>query len=408
MKKVIALLLAIVLALSLIFSIVSTTVGAENSATIRGRINSLESQADVIAGKKAALKKELDANKSKSQTTIDKKSSIDKQIDITRQEIQNANDQVQEYNLLIADTQKQLDAGLREQEDLNVKYKLRIRAMEEKGSVSYWSILFKARSFSDLIDRMAIIREIAVADQLMMKQIRENNAAIVTLRDEIETERGELQEKVEEMEALQQTLKKQKEEAEELIKTLASEQAELAGNYAAIEAEEDAVRQKIIAEQAKYEKALSEEQRNNLSSANQGNAAGGGTGFRSPLPRGSAFVTDAYGYRVHPIYGYYSLHGGVDLAANLGTPVYAIASGYVSVATYHSVNGNYVSLSHGNGYGSLYAHLDYFTVSTGAYVGAGDIIGYVGTSGWSTGPHLHFEIHKNGSTVNPMNYISLN
>ncbi|MBR2976888.1 MAG: M23 family metallopeptidase, partial [Oscillospiraceae bacterium] len=121
----------------------------------------------------------------------------------------------------------------------------------------------------------------------------------------------------------------------------------------------------------------------------------------------SARVTDAYGYRRHPIYGYYGMHAGVDLAAPQGTPVYAIASGYVNISTYHSVNGNYVSMGHGNGYGSLYAHLDHAVVSAGDYVKQGQVIGYVGSTGWSTGAHLHFEIHLNGSTVNPMDYISL-
>ena len=95
----------------------------------------------------------------------------------------------------------------------------------------------------------------------------------------------------------------------------------------------------------------------------------------------------------------------MDLAGNQGDPIYAIASGTVTSAYYNEANGYMVALSHGGGYGSLYAHMTGLIVSSGQYVSQGEVIGYVGSTGWSTGPHLHFEIHVNGGTVNPMQYI---
>ena len=188
-------------------------------------------------------------------------------------------------------------------------------------------------------------------------------------------------------------------------------------SYAEMEKEEEKLRQQIMEAQKRYDEALAEEKRRALEEANRNNATASGDGSAtgstasisiiSPLPKGSAWVTDAYGYRIHPIYGYYSMHHGVDLAANLGTPVYAISDGYVTIATYSSVNGNYVSMTHGSGYGSVYCHLDSYVVAVGAYVKQGQLIGYVGKTGWATGPHLHFEIHKDGASVNPMNYIKL-
>ena len=116
-------------------------------------------------------------------------------------------------------------------------------------------------------------------------------------------------------------------------------------------------------------------------------------------------LTSPFGYRTHPTTGQWKFHNGVDLANNQGTPIYAARSGKVTVATYGGTYGYYVTINHGDGYSSLYAHMTHYTVSKGQTVKKGDVIGYMGSTGRSTGPHLHFSIFHNGSSVNPMNYI---
>ena len=432
----IALFLALLMAFSVLFSTVSVIAGATDSGTIKKNIGKLQNEAAEIEKQKKELQKQIEENKGKTLTVIEEKTQIDQQIEITRLEIQNLNDQIQEYTLLIAETQKKLDAGLQEQESLNSKYKARIRAMEENGSISYWSILFKAGSFSDLIDRLSMIGEIASADQQMLKQMEANNEAISLLRHEVEADRTSLQGKRAELQSLNETLASHRLASEELINQLSQQRDAFTIDYEQLEAEEEAVRVKMAEEQKRYEAALAAEEakrnaeeerkraeeearraeeerkRREEEAAKQQPSGSGYTGstagmFLSPLPKGSCWVTDAFGYRIHPIYGYYAMHKGVDLAANHGTPVYAIASGYVSISSYTSANGNYVSLAHSDGYGSIYCHLDYAIVKKGAYVTAGQLIGYVGSTGWATGPHLHFEIHKDGTAVNPMNYIKI-
>ena len=126
------------------------------------------------------------------------------------------------------------------------------------------------------------------------------------------------------------------------------------------------------------------------------------------LPAGSGVViTSPYGYRYHPIDGAYRFHNGVDLAVAQGTPVYATKSGTVTTATFSSGYGYYVTINHGDGFSSLYGHMTHYTVSSGDYVNQGDLIGYVGSTGYSTGPHLHFTMFYNGATVNPMDYVSI-
>ena len=407
--KIVALVLAALMALSVIFAAIPYILAAESSASIRQTINSLEAEANEIAAKKSALQKEIDANKSKTKTTVQKKAQIDQQIEISRLEIQNINDQIQQFNLLIAQKQAELDDGLSRQAELNNDYKLRIRAMEESGSISYWSILFKASSFADLLDRLNMISEISTSDQLMLKQMQENNAHIAAVRSEMEDDRAHLSDKTAELESLNKELAAQRQESEEIILSLSDELNTLSERQEELDKADDALRAEIMEAEKRYEAALTAEQQASLAQQNANNPAGGkgGTSFISPLPLGSCWVTDSYGYRIHPIYGYYGMHGGVDLAAPLGTPVYAIAAGTVTRKGKTEANGNFIGLTHGNGWGSLYLHLDSFAVNDGATVSQGQIIGYVGSTGWATGPHLHFEIHYNGATVNPMDYITI-
>lgn len=111
--------------------------------------------------------------------------------------------------------------------------------------------------------------------------------------------------------------------------------------------------------------------------------------------------------RIHPISGVWKMHYGVDMSAATGTPIYAARSGKVTVASYQAGGaGNYVSINHGDGFSSIYMHMTHYIVSVGQYVTQGQVIGYVGSTGGSTGPHLHFGIAYNGSYVNPMQYVS--
>ena len=127
------------------------------------------------------------------------------------------------------------------------------------------------------------------------------------------------------------------------------------------------------------------------------------SGWISPLT--SYNLTSPFGMRIHPVLKYERMHSGVDMAAPKGTPIYAAKAGKVTAAKYSSSAGNYVSLNHGDGFSSIYMHMTHSIVSVGQYVSTGQVIGYVGSTGISTGNHLHFGIAYNGTYVNPMNYI---
>ena len=412
---VISLMLCVLMVGGLLTSALMTIASAASSSEIQKTLNDLKNQAQEIADQGAALQQEIDANQSDTQTTIEKKSDIDKQITITEAEIQNTNAQIQQYSLLIAEKQSELEDALARQAEMNETYKARIRAMEENGTISYWSVLFKATSFSDLLSRIDSIHEVAEADQRMLEELDAIAQEIEADRQSLEDEMAAQEEAKAALAEQEATLQAQRSEADAYLIELAAAYDNLTDEYLANEAEEEALRKEIMEAQAAYEAALSAEEAERLAQQNQNNVAGSGStsnvtpstsGFISPLP-GGAYVTCAYGWRIHPIWGDKRFHSGVDLGASQGTPIYAIAAGTVTTATYGDANGYYVSISHGNGYGSVYCHMTNYIVSVGDSVSQGQVIGYVGSTGWSTGPHLHFEIHVNGSTVNPMDYISL-
>ena len=414
-RAMIVRIVCVVLCLALLIPLLANAImiaSAKSSKELKKELEALKNEAQEIINEGLALQKELDANASEKQTVIEQKSAIDRQIYYTELEIQNAKAQIQNYSLLIAEKQSELEATMEKQAQMTATYKARLRAMEETGSVSYWSILFKANSFSDLLSRINSIREVAEADQRMLRDIKAMADVVAEDRLALEEELTAQQEAITLLAEKEAQLELQRKEADALLIELKVQSDNLTEEYLANEEAEAEARAAVMEAQKAYEKALSAEEAARLAAQNKNNAAGGGSGssgkgnasgFRSPL--NYLNVTCAYGWRIHPIWGDRRFHSGVDLAGNQGDPIYAIAAGTVTSAYYNEANGYMVALSHGGGYGSLYAHMTGLIVSAGQYVTEGQVIGYVGSTGWSTGPHLHFEIHYNGSTVNPMQYV---
>lgn len=424
-RRILTSVVAIVLAAGLLFGLSAALFEAfaADSDTIKSELDQLEDKADEITDKKAELQAKIDNNQSQTKDVVERKSEIDQSIELTREEIDNTEAQIQEYNKLIAAKQEELDTLLAEEETRTEQYKLRLRAMEENGTkVSYWSILFKSTDFSDLLDRIDMIQEIEESDRTMLENMKKAAAKIAESREELAAEKVGLEEKKEELAQAQTTLDEQREEADKVLVELSDSLSDMKDDIEKYESMEDDLNDQIAAKEKEYQYAVTHPQPSASTGGNSGNSGGstdnggssdngdnGGTstGFVYPLPAGCSYVSCAYGYRIHPITGNYSFHSGVDLAAAAGTPIYAAKSGTVTAATYTYVYGYYVTINHGDGYATLYGHMTNFIVSAGEYVSQGQVIGYVGSTGWSTGAHLHFTIYYNGATVNPMSYISV-
>ena len=396
-------IMAGVMLLSLVFSILPMTVSAATSAEIKKEIEKLEDEQMDIWMEMDELEAQQDENWESTEEMVAQKDNIDQQINLLNTEIENINEQIRNYALLIAENQKELDQAEAVYEDLSAKNRERIRAMEEEGKLSYWSVLFKASSFMDLIDRLNMIEEIQAADERRLEQLAQAANEVAEARTTLEEEKSALEGSRLELAEAQAVLDEKRAEADEILAQLNAQQRELVAMYEEYEQLEAALSAEIAKAEKEYTEQKKKEEAAARPPASGGSSAPSSGGWVTPCSY--TVLTSAYGWRTHPITGKQSFHNGVDLANVQGVPIYAAKSGTVTVATYNGVYGYYVQINHGDGFSSLYGHMTHYIVGVGQYVSAGQVIGYMGSTGWSTGPHLHFPIYFNGNTVNPMNYI---
>ncbi len=416
-RRLIISVIALVLVATMLASFVVMIVNAAKSSTeIQEEIDKLQEQSDELAAQREELENQISANRSKTLTTVEQKAQVDQQIELTRQEIENTNEQIHQYSELIAEKQAELDELKGKQDDLFDRYKLRMRAMQERGEISAWAVVLQSESFADMLNCHAMIEEIAKTDQRMMDEMRALAEEVLAAKDVLADEKTQLELKKAELADAEDNLSEMRKESEALLTQLISDKEKLIEECEEYEAQEAALSDQIAALEQERTAALQREWEaahppqpdNNGGNTDPVPVPSTGESFLFPLPAGVGVVlTSPYGYRTHPITGNYTMHNGVDLAIGAGTPIYATKSGYVTTATYNYAYGYYVTINHMDGFSSLYGHMTNYIVGEGDYVERGQTIGYVGTTGYSTGNHLHFTIYYNGGTVNPMSYISL-
>lgn len=412
-KKLVSVLagvMAAIMLLTLLMGLFAGSVSAASSSEIKNQITDLEKEIQASNEKLAALEALRKENLNEIKEIVAEKDNIDQQVGLMQVQIVSLTQLVSAYNLLIADKQEEVDAAEQRLEELNAAYKERIRAMEEEGAISYWEVLFEANSFFDLLDRLNMIEEIAAADRRRLNQLNEAAKAVNDAKNTLAAERVSLQETKAEMEALQEELEAKRQEASELLKTLIEKGEEYDAIIEDSEEMQEQLMQKLANMEDAYDKAKYSEW---LATSVPPTTLPGGPGhtvdgitWYLPLPTGSYRITSPFGYRYHPISGKWKMHNGIDMAAVTGTPIYATRAGVVTVASFEEGGaGYYVKLNHGDGYISIYMHMTHFIVKPGDFVQAGQTIGYVGSTGGSTGPHLHFGIAYNGEYKNPLKYI---
>ncbi len=401
-RKNLTSLFALFLGAVMVFLTVPTPVWAASSKEIQKELDALKEQNSEIQAEINAVRKDYNANASEIQDLVDTKNAIDQEIALLHSQTININEQITAYGQLIADTQEELDEAQLILNGLNQKHKLRIRAMEEEGTVSYWQVIFQANSFTDMLDRINMMEEIAASDQQRLNEMRRVAQDIHDSQQELETSRTELEISRAALAETQVTLEQRREESDEILRDLIEKQEEFQKLLDESEAAQDALMREIAQaekelKQAKYEEKLAQ-------LAAQGQNPPSAAGWIKPVT--GYTLTSPFGMRKHPVLGYTRMHNGIDMACAPGTPIYAARAGVVTVASYQAGGaGNYVSINHLDGFSSIYMHMTHYIVSPGQNVAQGQVIGYVGNTGISTGPHLHFGISYAGSYVNPMAYI---
>lgn len=424
--SILAGLMAGLMILTLILSLLPTRASAASSSEIRKQINELKAQKKDIQAQIEDLKEQYQENENEIADIVARKNIIDQEIGLLHAQITNITEQISAFSVLVADKQDELDNAQSRFEQMNEDCKVRIRAMEEEGSLTYWEVLFKATSFSNLLDRLNMVEEIASSDMRRLQELSDAADAVETSRQELALEKEELDASKAELDETQATLDGKRQEADELIQELLSHAEELAALQEEKEKEDEELMAQIAEMEQAYNRAKEEEWLAYIATATTappatqpggsggtesgGSSGGGNTSSGSSgwiRPCSYVKVTSPYGFREQPTAGASRFHQGIDLGAPAGTTIVATRAGTVTSAGYSNSLGWYVTINHGDGFSSMYGHMQGPAyVSSGSSVSQGQSIGGVGTTGISTGNHLHFSILYNGAYQNPASYVA--
>lgn len=402
---------------------IPTTVSAEDS------ISDLEQQLQQLEQENEKYQKILDDTKSDiaekeeyKSALVSKVQVLDEKIAVTREKISSLNDDIKEK-------QDAYDKGLSEVEDQFDALANRLRILYMSGNATDLEIIFGAKDFSDLIDKMELVKSLANSDKELISEIQTKLDELSTKKESLEADKKDLETQQASLKSDQDEFNKLISDNDEILKNLYASNSEAQNSLESAALQSDEIEAKIsqyyAAQKAAAEHAAQASQSSSSSSSSSGSSSSGSSNSGSSsviVPSGSGFAwpTPGFTYLSSPwredreTYN----HGGIDItgAGIMGTPVVAAADGTVIASNSSCTHnwgksyscgcgggyGNYVMISHAGGKMTVYGHLTSLTVSTGQTVSRGQVIGYVGSTGNSTGPHLHYECRLNGVRYNPM------
>lgn len=402
---------------------IPTTVSAEDS------ISDLEQQLQQLEQENEKYQKILDDTKSDiaekeeyKSALVSKVQVLDEKIAVTREKISSLNDDIKEK-------QDAYDKGLSEVEDQFDALANRLRILYMSGNATDLEIIFGAKDFSDLIDKMELVKSLANSDKELINEIQTKLDELSTKKESLEADKKDLETQQASLKSDQDEFNKLISDNDEILKNLYASNSEAQNSLESAALQSDEIEAKIsqyyAAQKAAAEHAAQASQSSSSSGSSSGSSSSGssssgsssvivpsGSGFAWPTP-GFTYLSSEW-YEDREVYN----HGGIDIAGAgiMGTPVVAAADGTVIASNSSCTHnwgksyscgcgggyGNYVMISHAGGKMTVYGHLTSLTVSSGQSVSRGQVIGYVGSTGNSTGPHLHYECRLNGVRYNPM------
>ncbi|MCQ2557775.1 MAG: peptidoglycan DD-metalloendopeptidase family protein [Oscillospiraceae bacterium] len=407
---------AILLILLMVFSLVSMAITSAYAVS-QSEIDALKKRRDEITEKREAKQAEIDALKEHQADVLEIKAALDERNNYCIRQILLNNEVVEMYTQMIADKEQEvIQAKKLETQQLD-RYRSRVRAMEENGQYDYLELLLQTASLSDFLTLVDDIGEIMEEDRQLEDEYIAAREYTEAVKAEYETYKAETQLILDSLHEESQQLQEEIKETDLQLEQIQAEMDENSDELQALIADQNAADdliEKRIAE-LEAQKRKEEERRKQQAAAAQGSGSGGSSGggggvtgtgsFMWPCPS-CYYITSRVGYRWHPISGIWKYHSGLDIGAQMGASILAADSGTVTIAGVNGGYGNCVMIDHGNGYYTLYGHMSSIAVSVGNYVGKGSTIGYVGSTGWSTGPHLHFEIRLGSTCLDPENWFT--
>ena len=455
-KKIIsaiAVIMAVLMLMTLIVSVIPTSAYA---LVTQADIDEAQRKKDELVAQRQASQEKIDKLKEQQASVLEQKAALDERNEYAREQIVLVQEQVDMYSEMIAQKMKEVEAAKNREEEQLLRYRTRVRAMEENGGYNILTLIFNAESFTELLTSLDDIGEI-------MEKDRQLEDEYIAAREEHEEIQAEYEEEKAQLEAKQAELEEEKAElegliaeADQLLKELEEDIEKAIKEYEIAEAARAAAAAELsnlVAALNKQNQEIADSKNNNnnsgsgdtgsgsgdtgsggssasgsgsgdtgSSSGSSGSGSGSGNGglisagsegvqgtgaLIWPVPC-SHTVTSRFGWRVHPITGTERYHNGMDIDGygHDGDIIIACDAGVVVAAQWSDSYGYYVMIDHGNGMQTLYAHMSGMAVSYGATVSQGQTIGYLGSTGWSTGTHCHLEIYVNGSRTDPEAYFS--
>ncbi len=377
LKRIIAAICAVLVAIAFMISVVGPALAVT------------QQQLEDAKDKTDEAEKDLEDSEKRKDNALAEYTSIDSQINDTELEITTLETQIEQTKSDITLKEAELAQAEVDYASYEELFLDRARVMYESSEIKYLEILFSATDFSDFLTKLDMISQIVQYDRSILTKLEETREKIETAKEDLENILARQEENMKTLEDKKLSLDVILEE-----KRLLLEEAEKdVETYKAIFEAAEAAEQKLIEEN---KKAISYE----------GNPIDyNGGPFAWPVP-GVTRITSKYGNRIHPVYKTPKFHSGIDIGAGYGLNIVAAADGVVTLATTNGGYGQCIIINHGSGITTLYGHCSTLLVSSGDQVTKGQVIAKVGSTGVSTGPHLHFEVRINGSTTDPMGYVT--
>ncbi len=338
---------------------------SRNIDATQSKVTSVKKQESSIMGQIQSLEKEISSTENQITATEDRIAFLEDSIVATQADIEETEQNLKEKSELLSE---------------------RLVVLHEQGEVTYLEVLLSATDFKDFLTRYEMVNSIIEQDVDLIASINQDKQDLEMRKSDLEVKKKELENALKQQESMRAQLDEQKAEKKQILASVQNERAAFEKALQELEETSRQLEQMIRQLQGGSSEAL-------------------GTGvYTWPTP-GFTTITSPYGMRYHPILKTRKMHTGVDIGAPMSATIVAADSGKVIHAGWMGGYGQVIVIDHGNGVSTLYAHQSAFLVGNGATVSKGQAIGKVGSTGWSTGPHLHFEVRINGSYTDPMPYI---
>lgn len=321
---------------------------------------------------KGELEEDLDSVNQEKNQVSNRLSEVKDQIDELQPKVDQLNEEVSAAAQKIKNTEQEIQDKQAQMKNREDNLNERLRVMYKNGSVGFLDVLLGSSSISEFVSNLDLIQRIYKNDMDVLRTLQKEEKELQEMKSELETEKADLDSKKSELD---------------------SQMSELDGLKAELEAKEDELEAEAAALTDKIQSMTDPDKE----------YVGGTWVWPAPASR---YITSPFGWRIHPVYGVWKYHSGIDIGAGYGTNILAANSGTVILSQSYGGYGECVIIDHGGGLTTLYGHMSSRNVSVGQTVTSGDVIGLVGSTGISSGPHLHFEVRENGQVVDPFNYVS--